>query len=153
MRAGRAASVKPWPGRSGTITVKSAARSGATSRQECDAPPAPCTSSSAAPTPETCTCQRSPAACTKRLWTRPGQSPPSRAQSSRRAPIPIISHASAMGEGLARGGAPGEGAQGRGPAARSGGAAGARGPRTTASDGGGAAIGRRPPLVPVDGIP
>ena len=81
MPAPAAFGVKPWPGRSGAITVKRAASSGSRSRHECVDAPVPCSSSSAGPSPIVCTCQRRPPASTNRLALRFGQSAPSRCQS------------------------------------------------------------------------
>jgi hypothetical protein len=69
MRLAGAAVVKPWPGRSGAITVKCWASTGATSRHECVAPPEPCNNSSAGPWPMICTCQDSPLDVTN--WLAP----------------------------------------------------------------------------------
>ena len=60
------AEVCPWPGRSGTITLKRRARAGISRRQEWAEAAVPCSSSRAGPLPASTTCQVSPAASTWR---------------------------------------------------------------------------------------
>ncbi len=80
----RGREVKPCPGRSGAMTRKNGVNRGKRSRKECVDAPVPCTSKQTGPDPASCTCQRSPAASTKRLYALLGQSAPSRSQSGAR---------------------------------------------------------------------
>ena len=80
-------SVKAWPGRSSDSSLKCGASKGISPRQEWVDAPVPCSNNTVG-APDSAdsncwTCQRKPAACTKRLCWRCGQRMPSRSQFNR----------------------------------------------------------------------